>query len=197
MTYPPGHDSLAALWQSAPKPGVEPLLKDLERQNRLHSRLKRTIWAILCGITVLIAFEEATGRAGTHGFLSAGWILVLAIDAFWRRRTRCERVDALGLDTVSLLKVMIGRARKDLFLARCLYAGVPCGAVAGGLAMKLALVAGVVSAPSVDPRLELVQTGAAVVTLVVMIVAGFMLARARGRQVRELCEKLRLLESEL
>jgi len=74
---------------------------------------------------------------------------------------------------------------------------VPCGAVAGGLAMKLALVAGVAAAPSAGARLEMVQTGAGVAALIAMITAGFILARARGRQVRELCEKLRLLESEL
>jgi hypothetical protein len=33
---------------------------------------------------------------------------------------------------------MIARAKSDLFVARCLYAGVPCGAAAGYLGMKLA-----------------------------------------------------------
>ena len=107
------------------------LLQDLQRLNRLHQRLNRTVFAIMCGTSFLLIFEEATGRVTTHGTLSVIWILGLVIGLVWRRRARCSRLDALTLDTVSLLESMIARAKSDLLVARCLYVGVPCGAVVG------------------------------------------------------------------
>src|ERR1019366_9307669 len=92
----------------------------------------------MCGISLLLIFEEATGRVATHGTLSVIWILGLVMGVVWHRRARCNRSAALTLDTVNLLKSMIARAKSDLFVARCLYVGVPCGAVAGYIVMKLA-----------------------------------------------------------
>lgn len=130
MTSLPPQDPLIALWQTTPKPDTGHLLQEVQRLNRLHQRLKRTVLGIMCGIGVLLIFEEATGRVTSHGILSGIWILGLVIGLVYHRRARCDRFDALSLDTVSLLKSMIARAKRDLFVARCLYAGVPCGAVA-------------------------------------------------------------------
>src|SRR5271154_6290061 len=138
MTSMPEHDPLVSLWQTAPKPDKQYLLQDLQRLNRLHQRLYRIVFAIMCGTSLLLIFEEATGRVTTHGALSVIWILGLVLGVVWHRRARCNRSDAITLDTVSLLKFMIGRAKRDLRIARWLYAGVPCGALAGFLAGKLA-----------------------------------------------------------
>jgi hypothetical protein len=197
MTSLPPDDPLVALWQTAPKPDTQNLLKDLQHLKRLHQRLNRSVFAILCGFAILLVFEEATGRVATHGALSAIWILGLVIGAVWRQRARCNRSDAFTLDTVSLLKFMIARAKSDLFIARCLYAGVPCGAVVGFLALKLAGIGGPPSAIGADARLQLIQRGAGVAALIAMMLTGAILARSRGRQVRELSEKLRLIKADL
>jgi hypothetical protein len=197
MTSLPPHDPLVALWQTAPKPDTQHLLLDLQRMNRLHRRLNRSIFAILSGVSLLLIFEEATGRAPTHGWLSVIWILGLVLGAVWRRRARCYRSDALTLDTVSLLQLMIARAKSDLFVARCLYAGVPCGAVFGYLVMELAGIRPSPPALAVHAPLHLIQTGAGIATLIAMIVTGVILARSRRLQVQELSEKLRLIQADL
>jgi hypothetical protein len=125
MTSLPQHDPLVTLWQTAPKPDTQHLLQDLQRLDRLHQRLNRSVFAIMCGTSFLLIFAETTGRVTTHGTLSVIWILGLVIGVVWHRRARCNRSDALTLDTISLLKFMIARAKSDLFVARCLYAGVP------------------------------------------------------------------------
>jgi hypothetical protein len=193
----PPHDPLVALWQTAPKPDTHHLLQDLQRLNRLHQRLNRSVLAILCGISLLIIFEEATGRVATYGALSSIWILGLVIGVVWRRRARCSRSDAFTLDTVSLLKFMIARAKNDLFIARCLYAGVPCGAAVGYAVVTLAGIGAPPSAIAVHANLHLIQTAAAVAALIVMMVTGVILARARRLQVHELTEKLKLIEADL
>jgi hypothetical protein len=197
MSFLPPHDPLVTLWQTAPKPGTHHLLQDLQRLNRLHRRLNRSVFAIVCGIAILLIFEEATGRVASHGILSAIWTLGLVIGVAWRRRARCSRSDALTLDTVSLLKSMIARARNDLFVARCLYAGAPCGAVAGFVVAKLAGIGASPSAKAAPPHLHLIQTGAGIAALVVMMVAGAILARSRRLQVQELSEKLKSIEVDL
>jgi hypothetical protein len=193
-------DPLVALWQTAPKVDTHNLVEDTQRLNRLHRRLSRSVMAIVCGIAVLLIFEEATDRLGTHGLLSMVWIVVVT-SAAWRKRARCNRPDAMTLDTVSLLKAMIARAKSDLTLARTLYAGVPCGAVAGGVAMKLMTrftsFGGATGAKVVSPRLDMLQTGAGVAALVIMIVAGLVLARSRAAQLRELGEKLKSIEADV
>jgi hypothetical protein len=134
----PPVDPLVALWQTAPKPDSHQLLQELQRLNRLHQRLNRSVLAIVCGIAILLIFEEASSRITSHGILSAIWTLGLVIGVVRHRRARCNRSDSLALDTVSLLESMIARAKSDLFIARCLYAGVPCGAVAGYIVTTLA-----------------------------------------------------------
>ena len=197
MTSMPPDDPLVALWQTAPKPDTQHLLQDLQRLNRLHQRLNRIVFAIMCGISLLLIFEEATGRLTTHGTLSAIWILGLALGVVLRRRARCNLSDALTLDTVSLLKSMIARANSDLFVARCLYAGVPCGAVVGFLVLKVAGIGAPPSAIAVHGLLHLIQTAAGMAALIAMMVTGAILARSRRLQVRELGEKLRLIEADL
>jgi hypothetical protein len=196
MTSMPPGDPLIALWRTGPKPDTHHVVQDLKRQNRLHQRLNRSVLAILCGVAILIMFEEFTGRVATHGALSAGWILVVILGLLRHRRARCNRSDAFTLDTVSLLKFMIAQAKSDLRTARWLYAGVPCGAVVGGLAMKLAN-SGATHSAAVDARLHLIQTAAGLATLIAMMVTGAILARSRTAEVRELSEKLRLIQAEL
>jgi hypothetical protein len=197
MTSLPPHDPLAALWQTAPKPDTHRLVHDLQRLKRLHQRLNRSVAAILCGISLLLIFEEATGRVRTHGILSVVWILGLVLGVVWQRRARCNRTDALTLDTVSLLKFMIARAKSDLFIAQCLYAGVPCGAVVGAVLDELAGISPAPSAIAAHAELHLIQTGASIAALIAMMVTGVILARSRRRLVQELSEKLRLIEAEV
>lgn len=197
MTSLPAHDPLVALWQTAPKPDTRHLVQDLQRLNRLHQRLNRSVWAIVCGIAILLIFEEATGRVASHGVLSAIWTLGLAIGVLRQRRARYNRTDALTLDTVSLLKFMIARARSDLFIARCLYAGVPCGAVAGFVVADLAGLSASPWGNAVSPRLHMLQTGAGIAALVIMMVVGVILARSRRLQVEGLSDKLRSIEADV
>jgi hypothetical protein len=197
MTSSPPHDPLVALWQTAPKPDTHHLLQDLQRLNRLHQRHNRTVLAIVCGIALLLIFEEATGRVTSHGILSVIWTLGLVIGLAWHRRARCNRSDALTLDTVSLLKSMIARAKSDLFVARCLYAGVPLGAVAGFVVAKLAGFGASPSARAVNPHIHMMQTGAGIAALIIMVVAGGILARSRHLQVQELSDKLRSIKADL
>ncbi len=196
MTPLPPRDPLVSLWQTAPKPDTQPLLRDLDRLKRLHRRLNRAVFAIMSGVALLLVFEEATGRISKHGTLSVIWILGLAFALIRHRRARSNRSDVLTLDTVSLLKSMLARAKKDLFVARCLYGGVPCGAVVGFVVMKMADTGA--SPPAVvHPWLHLMQTGAAIAVLVAMMVTGVVLARSRSIQVRDLSEKLRLFKADL
>jgi hypothetical protein len=197
MTSSSPHDPLVTLWQTAPKPDAQRLVRDLQRSNRLHQRLNRTVVAIMFGISLLLIFEEATGRVETHGALSVIWILGLACGVIWRRRARCNRSDALTLDTLSLLKFMIARAKSDLLVARCLYAGVPLGTVAGFVIAKLAGIGASPSASALHSHLHSIQTGAGLAALLAMMVTGAILARARHLQVQQLSEELRLIEAEL
>jgi|HubBroStandDraft_1064217.scaffolds.fasta_scaffold159729_2 predicted tellurium resistance membrane protein TerC len=197
MNFLPAPDPLVSLWQTAPKPDTQDLLQDLQRLKQSHRRLNRIVFAIMCCISLLIILEEATGRVTTHGALSVIWILGLMLGVIWHRSARCARSDSLTLDTVSLLKSMITGAKSDLLVARCLYAGVPCGAVVGFLAVKLA---GHNSSPTpidVNAHLQIIQTGAGLAALLAMIVTGVILARSRRAQVQALSEKLRSIDSDL
>jgi hypothetical protein len=196
MSSLPPQDPLIALWQTAPKPDTSHLLPQSQRLERLHRRLSRTVWGIVCGIDILLIFEEATRRVSSHGILSVIWTVGLVIGLIVHRRARCNRSDALTLDTVSLLKSMIARAKKDLFVARCLYAGVPCGAAGGYLVMDAAGL-GARATSDISPRLDTIQTGAGLAALVAMMVAGVILARSRRLQVDELSDKLRSIEEDV
>jgi hypothetical protein len=197
MTSLPPRDPLVSLWQTAPKPDTQRLLQDLQSLNRLHQRMNRSVSAILCGVALLLIFEEATGRVTTHGVLSVIWTLGLVAGAIWRRRARCSRADALALDTVSLLKFMIARTKSDLFVARCLYAGVPFGALAGFIVAEITGISGPAAALAAHPRLHLIQTWAGIAALIIMVAAGAVLARSRSIQLQEFREKLRSLEAGL
>src|ERR1700733_1248094 len=162
MTSIPSRDPLVSLWQTAAKPDTQYLMRDLQRLNRLHQRHNRTVLAIVCGIAILLIFEEATGRLASHGILSVAWIALVVAGILWKRRARCNRLDALTLDTVRLLKAMIARAKSDLFVARCLYAGVPLGATMGYVVSKLAGIGASGTARAAHPLMEVVQVGAGV-----------------------------------
>ncbi len=183
-------DPLVSLWQNTPKPDTGSLLFALDRQRQLHRRLNRTLWALLCGVGILIAFEEATGRVNTNGVLSGMWLLGLGIGFVLMRRSQVNRSQVLTMDMAGLLKSTIARAKKDLFLARCLYAGVPCGAVASYIILKLAGFGSSPSANAAGPRLSAIQTAAGIVALLIMIIAGVILARSRRLQVQDLTKKL-------
>ena len=196
MNSLPPQDPLIALWQTTPNPDTRHLLLALQRQRSLHQRLNQTVWAIAGGIDILLIFEEATGRVASDGILSAIWTLGLVIALVCRRRSRSKRSGALASDTVSLLKSMIAQARRDLFLARCLYAGVPCGGIAGYLVTRFAGAGG--SPPRViGPHLGEIQAGAGIAALIVMMVAGAILASSRRLQVQQLSETLREVTADL
>jgi hypothetical protein len=197
MSSSPLPDPLVTLWQTAAKPDTRHLLQDLQRVKRMHQRLQRIVLAILGSVSILLILAEAIGRIATHGILSVIWLLALAIGITWQRRSQCNRIDALALDTVSLLKLMLARVTKDLFIARCLYAGVPCGALAGMLMVKITGIGGTPAAIAVHSQLDLILTGAGVVLLIAMIASGVILTRSRRLQSRALREKLKSLEAGL
>jgi len=197
MNPSPSNDPLIALWRTAPNPDTQRLLQDLQRLRQMHRRLMWTVVGILCGVSLLLILAEAIGRIATHGILSAIWIVALAIGAAWQWRARCNAIDALTSDTVSLLKFMLARAKSDLFIARCLYAGVPCGALVGAFVTQLMRTSASPAAMAVRPALHPILTSAGVAVLIIMVVAGFILARSRRFQVKALAEKLRSAEAEL
>ncbi len=191
------NDPLVKLWQTALKPDTHHLLQDLQRFKHKHQQMKRSVFAILSAVSMLLIVAEVTGHIATRGALSVIWILGLMIGMMWQRRVRCNRIDALSLDTVSLLKIMLSKAQTDLFLARCLYAGVPGGALVGTFVTKI-MQNGVSSAPVGNhPEVQRILTGAGAAILLVMVVTGIVLARSRWLQVRMLSEKLRSVEAEL
>jgi hypothetical protein len=197
MNFSSSNDPLVSLWKTAPKPDTQHLMHDLERLKQMHQQLMRTIVAILCAVSLLLILAEATGRTATHGILSVIWIVGLAIGAVWQWRARCTRVDALTSDTVSLLKFMLARAKGDLFLARCLYGGVPFGALVGALLTTLIRRGAFPAFVAINPALHPILTSAGVAVLVIMVAAGVILARSRHLQVKSLTEKLRAVEAGL
>jgi hypothetical protein len=193
----PPQDPIVALWQTAPKNDSLHLLQDLQRQDRMHRVLRRTVGTIVAGVSILLALEEIAGRIATHGWLSASWLVCLAAGLIWRYSTRCERSGVLDLDTVTLLKSSVRQAQKDLLLARCLYAGVPCGAVSGFLLMQFAARHDSVLTLAVNPTIRMIQTGAGIFALLAMMLTGAVLARSRRTQARELGEILKSMQSDL
>jgi hypothetical protein len=69
--------------------------------------------------------------------------------------------------------------------------------VAGFLAAKLAGIGASPNAIAISAHVHLMQTGAGVAALIIMMVTGVILARSRSVQLRELSEKLRAVESDL
>jgi len=197
MTSLPPPDPLAALWQTAPKSDTSSLLQNLQHLNRRHQRLYRLVFTILCGTGLLLIFDAVTERSMTHAALSVIWILGLVLGVVWYRRARCNRAEAITFDTVRLLRFMIARAKKDLRIARCLYAGAPCGAVAGFIIARLTGFGASPNAIAVSRQVHLIRTGAAVATLITMMMIGLIVARDRRLQVQELTEKLRSIQDDM
>jgi len=197
MTSLPLPDPLAALWQTAPKSDTSSLLQNLQHLNRRHQRLYRLVFTILCGTGLLLIFDAVTERSMTHAALSVIWILGLVLGVVWYRRARCNRAEAITFDTVRLLRFMIARAKKDLRIARCLYAGAPCGAVAGFIIARLTGFGASPNAIAVSRQVHLIRTGAAVATLITMMMIGLIVARDRRLQVQELTEKLRSIQDDM
>jgi hypothetical protein len=197
MTSLPPPDPLAALWQTAPKSDTSSLLQNLQHLNRRHQRLYRLVFTILCGTGLLLIFDAVTERSMTHAALSVIWILGLVLGVVWYRRARCNRAEAITFDTVRLLRFMIARAKKDLRIARCLYAGAPCGAVAGFIIARLTGFGASPNAIVVSRQVHLIRTGAAVATLITMMMIGLIVARDRRLQVQELTEKLRSIQDDM
>jgi len=194
MNEPSQMDPFARLWQSTPKPDTRQLMLDVQRLHETHRRHNRVLIFVLCGIALLLAFCVAAERSLTLGVVSALWVAYV-IGAIWYQRVRC-RSDALGLDTISLLKRMISRAKRGLFQARCLSIGTPAAALTATIVTK---VSGLTLTSDGHPvhQLAEIQTIASLIMLAAMIVAGLVLARARRRQLLELTEKLRSLEDKL
>lgn len=192
----PSQDPLAALWQTAPKPDPSALLQDLQRVNRHHQQLNRIAFVILCGTAILLVFEAVRESSITLGALSAMWILGLLFGVVWYRRVLCNRAEAVTFDTVRLLRFMIARAKKDLRIARWLYAGVPFGAVAGFIMARLTFGASP-NAIAVSAHEHLMRTGAALAALIAMMAIGLVVAGDRRLQVQKLREKLRLIEEDM
>ena len=193
MNTAPSNDRLVALWQTAPPPDPHRLIRDLQRLQRMHRRLIRVVAGLLAGVSLLLMLAEATGRPATHGILSAIWILGLTIGTAWRWRARCSRIDAVTLDTVNSLKWMLGRAKRDLLLARCLYAGVPCGALTGAVVSNL-LRHGSSPEAALRPASHPILSVAGLSVLLLMMAAGFVLAWSRRSEVKRLAERLRSAE---
>lgn len=197
MTPQSPKDPLIALWQTTPASDTGHLVSDLEHLKQLHLRFHRTIVAILCAFDLLLVFEEATGRLASHGILSALWTLGLALGLLYHRRKQSRLTSIVTLDTVSLLKQMLVRAKRDLFLARCLYLGAPLGAIVAYVVVKAVGLGAASPATIVSPRLHGLQTGAGVAAILVMILAGVALERARRAQVQHLGSKLQAILGEL
>lgn len=198
MTEPPhpSSDPFAQLWQSAPAPDTRQLMLDLQRLQKVHQRQNRVLIAILCATGLLLVFGAIALRSVSLGVVTSLWIAFVA-GIIWYQRARCRTVGALDLDTVSLLKRMIERAKRGLTQARRLYAGVPVAAATGALVTRMFLPGLALGGHAVHLWLTQIYTVASVIMLVVMVGAGLVLARARQSQLRELTEKLKAFEESL
>jgi hypothetical protein len=196
MTEPDPIDPFARLWQSAPAPDTERLMHDLRRLQAVHRWQNRILIAILSGTAILLVFGAiATQSAGLR--IAATLWVAFVIGAIWYQGVRCRAADALDLDTISLLKRMIKRAKRGLVQARRLYAGTPLAAAVSWTATRF-FWPGLASGGHVmAPWLATTYTLASLAMLGAMVAAGLGLARARRRQLDELSEKLRLFEGEV
>jgi len=193
MTEPDTIDPIARLWQSAPQPDTDQLMHDLRRLQRVHLWHNRILIGLLCATALVLVFAEAVVRSIPLGIVTGLWIAFVA-GAVWYQRARCRAADALDLDTVSLLKRMIKRAKRGLTQARRLYAGVPVAATVSWVATRLFWPGLGAAKPAAAAWLHVTYTIVCLVMLAVMIGAGLALARARRRQLRALTDRLRLFE---
>ena len=185
-------DPFIALWQTAPQPDTQGLVEAVKRADAAHRRLNWTLVALLSAITLIIAFEEATGRLRTHGAVTVLWSIAL-IAGFMRHRRATRRLStALSEDTQSLLNLMLSRAKRGLRLARCLYLGTPIGAVIGWF------IGGAIHINAAGTGwLSQLQTALGLAMLSTMMVSGLVLAGLRRRQVDDLSAKLRAFQDDL
>ena len=189
-------DPLAQLWQSGSKPDTQQLMLDLRRLQKVHQWQNRILILILCATTVLLTSVAVIQQSAGLGIFAALWIAFVAA-AVWYERARCRAADALDLDTVSLLKRMIKRARRGLSQARRLYAGVPLAAAAGAIVMRIFTRGPALGQHGPQAWVTTTYTVASLILLAFMIAAGLVLARARQSQIRQLGEKLRSLEDDV
>ena len=196
MSETPDIDPFAQLWQSAPEPDTRQLMQDLKRLQAVHRRQNRIVILIVCAIALLLVFGAIAVRSVGLGVITVLWIAFVA-GVIGYQRVRCRAADALDLDTVSLLKRMIKRARRGLVQARRLYIGVPLAAAVGAAVTRILGPRLALGGHAVHPGLVTAYTIASLCMLVGIIVAGLVLARARQRQLRELGETLRLFEESL
>ncbi len=189
-------DPLAQLWQSAPEPDPRQLVLDLKRLQAVHRRQNRVVLLIVCATALLLAFGAVAVRSVGLGVITALWVAVMA-GVVGYQRARCRAADALDLDTLSLLRRMIKRAKRGLTQARRLYAGVPLAAAVGWGVTRVFVSPLALDGHIVRPWLVTTYTIVSLVMLVAVIAAGLVLARARQRQLGELRETLRLFEEGL
>lgn len=197
MTPLSPRDPLAALWQTAPKSDTSSLLQDLQSVNRRHQQLYRIVFAILCGTSLLLISDAVTERSMTHSALCVMWNLGLVLGIVRYRRAACNRAEEITFDTIRLLRFMIARAKRDLRIARYLYAGAPCGAVVGFLIARLTGMGASPNAIAVSPQVHLIRTGAALAALIAMVAIGLTVARDRRLQIQELSEKLKSIQEDV
>lgn len=196
MSEPTPIDPFAQLWQSAPKPDTRQLMLDVRRLQTVHQWHNRILILILGATALLLVFGAVTVQSRSLWIVSALWIAFVA-GAIWYQRVRCRANDALDLDTVSLLKRMIQRARRGLTQARRLYVGVPLAAAASAVVTRILLPNLASGGHALHPWLAVTFTALSLVMLAVMVVAGLVLARARKRQLLELTETLQSFEDNL
>ncbi len=196
MSELPEIDPFAKLWQSAPEPDTAQLMADIRRLQKTHQWHNRVLVGILCATAGLLVFGAACVGAVGLWIAAALWIAFVA-GAIGYERARCRATDALDLDTVSLLKRMIKRARRGLTQARRMYIGVPIAAGVSWIGTRVFLPHLGAGGHALAPWLAAIYTAASFAMLAGMVVAGLVLARARRLQLQELSEKLRSFEEGL
>ncbi len=196
MTEPDPIDPFARLWQSAPAPDTDRLMLDLRRLQAVHRWQNRIVIAILCGTAVLLVFGAIATQSAGLGIAAALWV-AFVIGAVWYQGVRCRAADALDLDTISLLKRMIKRAKRGLVQARRLYAGAPLAAAVSWTATRFFWPGLASGGHAMAPWMAAAYALVSVAMLGAMVVAGLVLARARRRQLDALSEKLRLFEGDV
>ncbi len=196
MSETPPIDPLAQLWQSVCEPDTKQLTLDLKRLQKTHQWQNRIIILILCSTGLLLVFGAAALQSPTLWIATVLWVAFVS-GAIWYQRVRCRAADALDLDTISLLKRMIKRARQGLVQARRLYIGVPLAATASAIVTRILVPNPASSGHALHPWLAVSFTIFSAIMLVVMVGAGLVMAYARRRQIQELTEKLRSFEESL
>jgi hypothetical protein len=194
MTPPDKPDPLVSLWHTGSGPDAQQMLRQLQSYEQSRKRMRLVLMAVLCTVSLMLLLAETVERMPTHGVLSAIWLPLVASCAIWWRRGRVNRIDMLSADTARLLRRMIARAKADLFIARCLYIGVPLGAAAGGTLTQLFKTPQTGGQHSVFGSVLAIAGGA---ILAAMFAFGVLFERSRRRQIEELRGKLQSVTSNM